>query len=78
MKTVLVTGGLGFVGTNLVKRLVSEEYEVSVIDNLSAGTANFSSKVQFSHLDISNSEKVNSFFFLTEFFLRHIWTRTPL
>jgi len=37
MKKVLVTGGLGFVGTNLVKRLVSEEYEVSVIDNLSAG-----------------------------------------
>lgn len=37
MKKILVTGGLGFVGTNLVKRLVSEGYEVSVIDNLSAG-----------------------------------------
>ena len=37
MKNILVTGGLGFVGTNLVKRLVSEGYEVTVIDNLSAG-----------------------------------------
>lgn len=34
---VLVTGGLGFIGTNLVKRLVEDGYDVSVIDNLSYG-----------------------------------------
>jgi UDP-glucose 4-epimerase len=34
---ILVTGGLGFVGTNLVKRLVDDNHQVTVIDNLSAG-----------------------------------------
>lgn len=34
---VLVTGGAGFVGTNLVKRLVKEHSEVHVIDNFSTG-----------------------------------------
>ena len=35
---ILVTGGLGFIGSNLVKRLVKEKYEVTIIDNLSTGT----------------------------------------
>jgi UDP-glucose 4-epimerase len=33
---VLVTGGLGFVGSNLVDRLVSLGFDVDVIDNLSS------------------------------------------
>ena len=38
MKKVLVTGGLGFVGSNLVDRLkkTSPEIEITVIDNLSS------------------------------------------
>jgi UDP-glucose 4-epimerase len=34
---ILVTGGLGFVGTNLVKKLHNKNHQVTVIDNLSAG-----------------------------------------
>jgi GDP-D-mannose 3', 5'-epimerase len=34
---VLVTGGAGMIGSNLVKRLVREGFRVSVIDNLSRG-----------------------------------------
>ena len=34
---VLVTGGCGFIGSNLVKRLISGGYEVVVLDNLSTG-----------------------------------------
>ena len=34
----LVTGGCGFIGSNLVKRLVSEGWTVDVVDNLSGGT----------------------------------------
>ena len=37
MKTALVTGGAGFVGTNLIKRLLSKGYEVVSIDNYSTG-----------------------------------------
>lgn len=33
----LVTGGLGFVGSNLVDRLIALDYEVMVIDDLSSG-----------------------------------------
>jgi UDP-glucose 4-epimerase len=36
---VLVTGGAGFVGATLVRRLVASGYRVRVIDNLTTGTA---------------------------------------
>ncbi|MDA4132846.1 MAG: GDP-mannose 4,6-dehydratase, partial [Thaumarchaeota archaeon] len=34
---VLVTGGAGFIGSNLVDRLVREGYRVGVLDNFSTG-----------------------------------------
>jgi len=37
MKKVLVTGGCGFIGSNLVKRLVSLNYQVDVVDDFSSG-----------------------------------------
>ena len=35
---VLVTGGAGFIGSHLVERLVRDEHQVRVLDDLSAGT----------------------------------------
>jgi len=35
---VIVTGGAGFIGSHLVDRLISMDYDVMVIDNLSTGT----------------------------------------
>jgi UDP-glucose 4-epimerase len=36
---ILVTGGAGFIGGNLCRRLVADEHDVVVIDNLSTGSA---------------------------------------
>ena len=33
----LVTGGAGFVGTNLIKRLVKDGHDVTSVDNYSTG-----------------------------------------
>lgn len=35
MKTILVTGGTGYIGSHTVVKLLEEEYEVIVVDNLS-------------------------------------------
>ena len=37
MAKVAVTGGAGFIGSNLTHRLLSESYEVVVVDDLSTG-----------------------------------------
>jgi len=37
MKKVLVTGGAGFIGSNLVPRLIEKGHSVIVLDNLSSG-----------------------------------------
>lgn len=37
MKQILVTGGAGFIGTNLIKRLVNEGHRVTSLDNYATG-----------------------------------------
>ena len=34
---ILVTGGAGFIGTNLIKRLLQDKHEVYSIDNYTTG-----------------------------------------
>jgi UDP-glucose 4-epimerase len=36
-KKAIVTGGCGFIGSHMVDRLISEGYDVTVLDNLSSG-----------------------------------------
>jgi len=56
-KRVLVTGGAGFIGSHLVKRLVAEGAEVVVIDDLSMGDASkVDSGAQLIALDVRSLE----------------------
>ncbi len=53
MMKVLITGCAGFIGSNLCKLLLQKGYQVSGIDNLSAGTLqNIPEGVNFYQLDI--------------------------
>ncbi len=58
----VVTGGAGFVGSNLVKSLVKEGHDVIVIDNLVNGKKeNLSEvldKIEFANLDIRDYDKI--------------------
>ena len=52
----IVTGGAGFIGSNLVDLLIEEGHEVYVIDNFSSGKKeNCNEKAQYFELDISDS-----------------------
>ena len=62
LSKAVVTGGAGFIGSNLVERLVDEGVEVLVIDDLSSGmlsrlaTARERAKIHFHQMDIRAAE----------------------
>ena len=56
---ILVTGGAGFIGSNLVDALIDKGHEVLVVDNLSTGSKdNINNKANFFEVDISINEKI--------------------
>ncbi len=60
---VIVTGGAGFIGSNLVDQLVQHGIETHVIDNLSTGKqAYIHPKATFHQVDILDQEKVKVIF----------------
>lgn len=62
-KTVLVTGGAGFIGSHLVDELIKLGNKVLIIDNLSTGSKeNLNPKAKFFKLDICEFEKIKPIF----------------
>lgn len=67
---ILVTGGLGFIGSHTVVALLEKDYDVHIIDNLSnsslsvlEGIAKITQKApSFYNFDLRNEEKVDAFF----------------
>jgi len=61
-KKILITGGAGFIGSNLVNELIKEKNKVVVIDNLSSGKKeNINSKAKFYEVDV-RSKKILEIF----------------
>ena len=59
MKNILVTGGVGFIGTNLVKELVKQNNNVISIDNYSFGSKeNEIDGVKYYNYDIEDIDKI--------------------
>ena len=64
---VLVTGGAGFVGTNLIKRLLSEGHKVVSLDNYSTGLReNEIEQKGVQYFDVDLTETVNYDFFISK------------
>ncbi len=59
----LVTGGAGFIGSNLVDRLIGDGHEVVVVDNLSSGKKeNLNPKAIFYQVDICDTDALKKLF----------------
>jgi len=59
----LVTGGAGFIGSNLVDKLIQEQHNVIVIDNLSAGKEEYvNPKASFYKDDIRDINSISPLF----------------
>ncbi|RPD97500.1 UDP-glucose 4-epimerase GalE [Aureibaculum marinum] len=70
MSKILVTGGLGFIGSHTVVELQNEGFEVVIIDNLSNTTIDVLDKITsitgkeplFEKLDLKNQPSIQEFF----------------
>ena len=62
----VVTGGLGFIGSNIVRMLVKNNHNVIVIDNLNTGNktrvSNFEDRIKFHKIDIRNKNDMKPLF----------------
>ena len=59
MKTILVAGGCGFIGSNLVDKLINLGHEVTIFDNLSSGIVeNINERARFIEVDISSDDEI--------------------
>ncbi len=62
MKTALVTGGAGFIGSHIVEGLLQKDYTVRVVDNLCTGNREnlspFESSIEFIEADINESDAI--------------------
>ncbi|AMC11727.1 UDP-glucose 4-epimerase [Lutibacter profundi] len=70
MKEILVTGGLGFIGSHTVVELQNEGFNVVIIDNLSNSTIDVLDKItsittkkpRYFNIDLKNKKAVQQFF----------------
>src|SRR6056297_2152745 len=60
---ILVTGGAGFIGSNIVDRYIDEGHDVAIIDNLATGRrSNINPAASFHEVSITNEDAVRDVF----------------
>ncbi len=57
-KAILITGGCGFIGTNLIKYLADEIHKLRILDNLSTGKEESLKKLQSQHHHLTNVDLI--------------------
>jgi len=57
-ETVLITGGCGFIGTNLIKYLADKTYQLRILDNLSTGKEENLKKLQSQYYRLPNVDSI--------------------
>ena len=63
MKNILVTGGVGFIGSNLIKVLIDQGFNVTSVDDYSSGLKTNEVKgAKYINLDIESIDKVDGKF----------------
>lgn len=63
MAKIIVTGGAGFIGSNLVDALIEKGHDVLIIDNLSTGKKeNINKKAEFVEEDLRDYDKIHPLF----------------
>ena len=60
-RKILITGGAGYIGQNLTSYFINQNYQISIIDNLSTSkplNSKLIKKISFHKIDLTNTKKV--------------------
>ena len=55
---ILVVGGIGYIGSHMLKRFKETNYEIEILDNLSSGQKKNTQNYKLHVCDLSDKEKV--------------------
>ena len=64
-KKILITGGAGYIGLNLINFFLNDKYQITVIDNLSTSrpiNKEIKKYINFFKIDLTNKNQVKKFF----------------
>ena len=65
---ILITGGAGYIGSNMAYNLVEENFNVTVLDNLASGfLENLPPQINFVQADLKNIESIEKVFLNNRF-----------